>query len=158
MLTGGPRTAYGRRCKRQAMQQAEVTEIDHLIATHYHQDHYGGIPDLSRLVTIKHFYDHGKMTAMAEDEKFAERYAAYQSAAKGQTTALKPGDTIPLKATTGTPPVKLLCVASNAGVISGKGKSRQPCVRIGQTAGGHEREWAKRCAAVKLGRIRISQP
>jgi beta-lactamase superfamily II metal-dependent hydrolase len=112
---------------RQAMQQAGVTEIDHLVATHYHQDHYGGIPDLSRLVTIKHFYDHGKMTSMTEDEQFAERYAAYQSAAKGQTTALKPGDTIPLKTAAGAPPLKLLCVAANAEVISGKSSANPEC-------------------------------
>ena len=115
---------------RQAMQQAGVTEIDHLVATHYHQDHYGGIPDLSRLVTIKRFYDHGKMTAMAEDPQFAERYAAYQSAAKGQTTTLKPGDTIPLKTAAGAPPVKLLCVAANAEVISGKSSANPACASV----------------------------
>ena len=112
---------------RQAMQQAGVTEIDHLVATHYHQDHYGGIPDLSRLVTVKRFYDHGKMTAMTEDAQFAARYAAYQSAAKGQTTALKPGDTIQLKTAAGAPPLKLLCVAANAGVISGKSSANPEC-------------------------------
>lgn len=113
----------------QAMQQAGVTEIDHLVATHYHQDHYGGIPDLSRVVTIKHFYDHGKMTSLAEDAQFAERYAAYQAAAKGQTTALKPGDIIPLKTAAGTPPLKLLCVAANAEVISGKSSANRECTQ-----------------------------
>jgi beta-lactamase superfamily II metal-dependent hydrolase len=112
---------------RQAMQQAGVTEIDHLVATHYHQDHYGGIPDLSRLITVKRFYDHGKMTAMTEDAQFAARYAAYQSAAKGQTTALKPGDTIQLKTAAGAPPLKLLCVAANAEVISGKSSANPEC-------------------------------
>ena len=115
---------------RQAMQQAGVTEIDHLVATHYHQDHYGGIPDLSRVVTIKRFYDHGKMTAMTEDPQFAARYAAYQSAAKGQTTALKPGDTIPLKTVAGAPPLKLLCVAANAEVISGKSSANPQCASV----------------------------
>lgn len=114
----------------QAMQQAGITEIDHLIATHYHMDHYGGIPDLSRLVTIKHYYDHGKMTSMTEDAQFAERYAAYQSAAKGQTTTLKPGDTIPLKTSAGAPPLKLLCVASNAEVISGQSRANPECATV----------------------------
>lgn len=112
---------------RQAMQQAGVTGIDHLIATHYHRDHYGGIPDLRRLVTIKRFYDHGKMTSMTEDAQFAERYAAYQSAAKGQTTTLKSGDTISLKNAAGAPPLKLLCVAANAEVISGKSSANPEC-------------------------------
>ena len=76
LIDAGWPDANGRDAKRiqQAMQQAGITTIDHLVATHYHQDHYGGIPDLSRLVTVKRFYDHGKMTSMTEDPKFAERY------------------------------------------------------------------------------------
>ncbi len=111
----------GRDAKRvqQAMQQAGITTIDHLIASHYHQDHYGAIPELAKLVPIKHFYDHGKLDALSEDDKFAERYAAYQAAANGQTTALKPGDTIRLKTAPGTAPIKLLCVAANSQVIGG---------------------------------------
>jgi beta-lactamase superfamily II metal-dependent hydrolase len=104
---------------REAMRQAGISAIDHLISTHYHMDHYGGVPELSRLVTIRHFYDHGKMDALSEDSQFAERYAAYQSAARGRSTALKPGDTIPLKSAPGSTPMKLLCVAANAGVIDG---------------------------------------
>jgi hypothetical protein len=112
------------------MQEAGVTAIDHLVATHYHRDHYGGIPDLSRLVTIKRFYDHGKMTSMAEDSQFAERYAAYQAAAKGQTTTLRPGDAIALKTAAGAPPVKLLCVAANSEVITGASRANPECASV----------------------------
>jgi len=104
----------------QAMQQAGVSVLDHLVASHYHRDHYGGIPELGRLVTIRNFYDHGPLAALAEDAQFAERYAAYQAATKGRSTILKPGDTIPLKAAAGSPPLVLLCVAANAEVIHGK--------------------------------------
>jgi competence protein ComEC len=116
---GWPNTD-GRDAKRiqEAMQQAGVAAIDHLVVTHYHQDHYGGVPDLSRLITVKRFYDHGKMTVMTEDPKFAERYGAYQQAAKNQTTTLKPGDTIQLKKAAGTPTLKLLAVAADSKVIS----------------------------------------
>ena len=111
----------------QAMQQAGVTAIDHLVASHYHRDHYGGIPELSRLVTIRNFYDHGPLAALAEDPQFAERYAAYQAAAKGHSTILKPGDTIPLKTAAGTPSLTLLCVAANAEVIRGKSPANAEC-------------------------------
>lgn len=119
----------GRDAKRiqRAMQQAGVTAIDHLITSHYHQDHYGGVPEISRLVPVRHFYDHGKMTSLSEDPQFAERYGAYQSAAKGETTALKPGDTISLKAAAGTPPIKLLCVAANSQAIKGKSDANTEC-------------------------------
>jgi hypothetical protein len=128
LIDAGWADVDGRDAKRiqQAMQQAGITAIDHLVATHYHQDHYGGIPDLSRLVTVKRFYDHGEMASMAEDPKFAERYGAYQAAAKNQTTTLKPGDTIQLKTAAGTPPLKILCVAANSEVINSKKSSANP--------------------------------
>lgn len=111
----------------QAMQRAGVTVIDHLVASHYHRDHYGGIPELSRLVIIRNFYDHGPLAALAEDPQFAERYAAYQAAAKGRISILKPGDTIPLKTAAGTPSLKLLCVAANAEVIRGESPANAEC-------------------------------
>lgn len=111
---------------RQAMKQAGITAIDHLVVTHYHKDHYGGVPELARLVPIKQFYDHGKMTSLADDPQFAERYGAYQAAAKGQTTTLKPGDTIPLKTAAGAPPIKLLCMAARGAAPSGAGASANP--------------------------------
>lgn len=110
----------------QAMQQAGVTAIDHLVTSHYHQDHYGGVPELARRVTIKRFYDHGPMTALMDDPQFADRYAAYRAAAKNQTTTLKPGATIPLKTARGTPPVKLLCVAAHGTVIGSKAARANP--------------------------------
>ncbi len=128
LIDAGWSDVDGRDAKRiqRVMQQAGITAIDHLVASHYHQDHYGGIPDLSRVVTVKHYYDHGKMDSMTEDPKFAERYGAYQAAANKQTTALKPGDTIQLKAAPGTPPLKLLCVAANSEVIGGQKAGANP--------------------------------
>ena len=116
LIDAGWDGAGGRDAKRiqEAMQLAGVTAIDHLIVTHYHRDHYGGVPELSRLVTIKRFYDRGKMTALGEDPQFAERYGAYQAAANNETITLRAGDRISLKNVDGLPPLSLLCVAANA--------------------------------------------
>ena len=111
----------------QAMRQAGITTIDHLVTTHYHRDHYGGVPELAALVPISRFYDHGKMASLTDDPQFVERYGAYQMAAKGQTTTLKPGDTIPLKTAAGAPPIKLLCVAAHAAVIGGGSNANPAC-------------------------------
>jgi competence protein ComEC len=120
----------GRDAKRiqRAMEQAGVVQVDHMIMTHYHTDHYGGIPPLAALVPIKHFYDHGKMTSLDEDPDFSKQYAAYQAATSGQTTTLKPGDVIALKAAAAGPNIKLLCVAGAGQVIGGKpGPLNQRC-------------------------------
>jgi beta-lactamase superfamily II metal-dependent hydrolase len=113
---------------RQAMQQAGITAIDHLVATHYHTDHYGGIPELARLVPIKRFYDHGPVSSLPEDKNFPQMYAAYRAAAKDQTITLKPGDTIQLKKAPGTPTVRLRCLAASGEVIGGaKTKPNPEC-------------------------------
>ena len=103
-----------------ALDRRGLTAIDHLVITHYHTDHYGGVPQLAALVPIKHFYDHGPMSELSEDAGFAKMYAAYRAAAKDATTALTPGATIALKQS-GGPKVSLTVVAAAGEVIAGKG-------------------------------------
>ena len=104
----------GRDAKRieDAMQAANITQIDHLIITHYHTDHYGGVPELAKRVKIGKFYDHGPMESLQEDRTFAEKYAAYKAAAGGKTITLNPGDTIALKQAAGTPKISLEVLAA----------------------------------------------
>ena len=101
-----------------ALDKHGLTAIDHLVITHYHTDHYGGVPQLAALVPIKHFYDHGPMSALPEDRNFAQLYGAYRAAAKDTTTTLKPGDTIALKQGTG-PKLTLTVVAADGQAICG---------------------------------------
>jgi competence protein ComEC len=73
---------------------AGVKQIDHMFLTHYHGDHYGSMPELSKRIPIRHFYDHGQS---AEKERpnvatFLEAYAGIVS--KGLRTVVKPGDKI----------------------------------------------------------------
>jgi competence protein ComEC len=120
----------GRDAKRiqKAMKSAGIERIDHLVATHYHTDHYGGIPELAKLVKIDKFYDHGPLASLDEDKGFAEKYAAYQSVTKGKSITLKPGSAIELKSAAGTSPVSLKCLAARADIISGKkGAANQEC-------------------------------
>src|SRR6185369_12850642 len=43
-----------------AMRDAGITRIDHLLVTHYHMDHVGGVPELAKRVPIGEFLDHGE--------------------------------------------------------------------------------------------------
>jgi beta-lactamase superfamily II metal-dependent hydrolase len=112
----------GRDAKRieKAMKEAGVTAIDHLIVTHYHTDHYGGVPELSKLVRINRFYDHGPISSLDEDKDFAAKYAAYRAAARDQTTTLNPGSSIRLKQTRNAPPVFLQVLASRGETVTSK--------------------------------------
>ena len=83
------------------------------------------MPQLAALVPIKHFYDHGPMTALPEDRNFAQMYGAYRAAAKDTTTTLKPGDTIALKQGTG-PKLTLTVVAASGEVVGGAATPANP--------------------------------
>jgi competence protein ComEC len=109
-----------------AMKAAGVTAIDHLIVTHYHTDHYGGVPELAKLVRINRFYDHGTMSSLDEDKDFATKYAAYRAAAKNQTITLNPGSSIRLKQSQNAPPVFLQVLAARGETITSKRATVEP--------------------------------
>jgi beta-lactamase superfamily II metal-dependent hydrolase len=104
-----------------ATQAAGLKQIDHLVITHWHSDHYGGVARLAELIPIKNFYDHGIPEQLAEDPKgFPLLIQAYKTATQGKSKILKPGDELVLKGTDGTPPVKLLCVCAAGEVLPDK--------------------------------------
>jgi len=85
-----------------AAKDAGLTEIDHLLTTHWHGDHFGGMPELVKLIPIKDFMDHGpnaKWPGIGPDlngVKFAQEvYPGIH--ANATHTVLKAGDRIPLR-------------------------------------------------------------
>jgi competence protein ComEC len=77
-----------------ATQDARLTQIDHLIITHWHGDHFGGVAELAKRIPIKHFIDHGAnvQPAPAADDFIAKVYPELY--AKAKHTVVKPGDKI----------------------------------------------------------------
>ena len=80
----------------EAAKDAGLTQIDHLIITHWHGDHFGGLVELAKQIPIKHYYDHGPnvQPGQAADDFLKNVYS--ELIAKAQHTVLKPGDKIPL--------------------------------------------------------------
>jgi beta-lactamase superfamily II metal-dependent hydrolase len=76
-----------------AMRDAGITRIDHLLITHFHVDHVGGVPSLVKRVPIGEFLDHGPNR---EDSDITRHdYAAYLKAIEGKPRRIvHPGDTI----------------------------------------------------------------
>lgn len=79
-----------------AASAAGVTQIHHLITTHWHGDHYGGLAELASRIPIRHFIDHGPNVQPNEaTDRFLETmYPALY--AKAKHTVVRPGDTIPV--------------------------------------------------------------
>jgi competence protein ComEC len=108
-----------------ALDRRGLKGIDHLIMSHYHVDHFGGIPQLAQVVPVVRFYDHGAMTELQEDKQFPERYAAYRAAAKDKTITLKPGSTIDLKQVSG-PKLTLTVLAARGAIVGGASTLQNP--------------------------------
>src|SRR3954470_16634279 len=66
--------ANGRDAKRimTVARDAGVSHIEYLMVTHFHNDHDGGVPELSRLIPIRNFIDYGE--AIEKGKKVQEPY------------------------------------------------------------------------------------
>jgi beta-lactamase superfamily II metal-dependent hydrolase len=103
-----------------AARHAGVRRIDHLITTHWHMDHYGGLGQLAKLMPVDHFYDHGIPDQFPEDTaNFPRLIAAYRAAGGGHSQTLKPGDEVPLRQDPNgrLPRISLRCFAANGHVL-----------------------------------------
>jgi len=78
-----------------AIKDAGLTQIDHLILTHYHGDHFGGMAELARQIPIKEFIDHGRNVQEGVGADW-ERDVYPKLYANAKHTVVKPGDRIQL--------------------------------------------------------------
>jgi len=69
-----------------------LTRIDHVVISHWHGDHVGGLPALAKLLPLGTFYDHGD----GVEESDRPLYEGYKAIAGTHRRIVKPGDTIPL--------------------------------------------------------------
>jgi competence protein ComEC len=77
-----------------AIKDAGVQQIDHLIITHWHGDHFGGLAELAPKIPIREFIDHGPNVQPGElADTFLEKTYP-QLYAKAKHTVAKPGDKI----------------------------------------------------------------
>ena len=126
----GPRDADRIRA---AAQAAGLDAIDALILTHWHSDHYGGVPDLAAKLPVGRYYHHGIPESLPEDRQFPFRIGAFKRAAEGKDRVLKAGDAVPLKQFVGGPAVNLDCLCGSGEVVPDK-----PGAPINPIAAGHK--------------------
>jgi competence protein ComEC len=77
-----------------AVRDAQLSQIDHLITTHWHGDHYGGLAELAARIPIRDFIDHGPnvQPAPAVDEFLQNTYPRLYAGATH--VVARPGDRI----------------------------------------------------------------
>lgn len=79
-----------------AVKDAGLTEINHLITTHWHDDHFGAMAEVANRIPIRHYIDHGPsvQSQPASDVFLRDTYPALYGKAK--RTIARPGDRIPI--------------------------------------------------------------
>ncbi|MEE2637614.1 MAG: MBL fold metallo-hydrolase [Acidobacteriota bacterium] len=78
-----------------AAADAGVSQIDHLVVTHFHGDHMGGSHQLAERLSIQNFVDHGVTVDTGDRQVTAfEHYAELR---RGSHRAVKPGDNLGLE-------------------------------------------------------------
>lgn len=91
---GGPAAARDADRIQAASKDAGLSQIDHLITTHWHGDHFGGMAEVASRIPIREFIDHGGnvQAAAATDDFLQKTYPTLY--VKAKHTVVKPGDKI----------------------------------------------------------------
>ena len=110
---------------------AGCDHLDHLVTTHWHMDHYGGVGGLSKRVRIDHFWDRGipDPNVPGGDKKnypdgpttVDAMGVAYHEASAGKRGILHAGQTLPLRGS-----IKTLVLASGGETITPKPNEKRP--------------------------------
>ena len=85
-----------------AARDAGVSQIDYLLITHFHTDHFGGVSELAQLMPLRGFVDHGTPHPHASETSSETRdafalYAALRSKGNAPHIEPHPGDRLPLE-------------------------------------------------------------
>ena len=93
---------------------AGLKQIDHMVTTHYHIDHFGGAAELAALIPIRNVYNNGDFASGRE--KPSKEYLEFKTEKR---IVLNPGDEIPLKPSDdkSAPPLHLRCLAARQTII-----------------------------------------
>jgi competence protein ComEC len=91
-----------------AAKKAGLSKIDHVVISHWHGDHVGGLEALSKLIPLGKYYDHGDAVEAADKA----RHDGYVALAGANRTILRAGDSIALG------PVQVRVLVSEGPVIA----------------------------------------
>ncbi|RDC63024.1 ComEC/Rec2 family competence protein [Adhaeribacter pallidiroseus] len=95
--SGNPGNRDADRIYQVAKNVAGLKQIDHLITTHWHIDHYGGAAELAKKMPIIEVHDKGIPDNLAEDKEFATRIEAYRTMAVKKRSRLRENQVLNLK-------------------------------------------------------------
>jgi beta-lactamase superfamily II metal-dependent hydrolase len=115
--TGNPGGRDPQRIQKVATEIAGLKRIDHVVITHFHVDHFGGLAELAALMPVGTLYDkgitEGSPDGKAQDLRWTLASRPYRDAKVEKRVTLAAGDVVPLKQTEGSPKISLKCLGAN---------------------------------------------
>lgn len=129
--TGNPGGRDARRIHQIATEVAGLKRIDHVVITHFHIDHFGGLAELADLLPVGTLYDKGLTEASpdgnAKDTRWPLLSKPYREAKVGKRVTIKAGDLIPLTQpqVPGHPKLELRVLCANQKTVSPRPEQRR---------------------------------
>ena len=137
--TGNPGHRDPDRIVQTATREAGLRQLDHVIITHYHTDHFGGAATLATVLPIKHLHDNGIFEGIVDrpDKPYLELKA-------GRRSVVSPGDVIAEEAADDNGAAALsVRMSGHATEIrrrAGRRRAHAGLCRGGPQAGRHDRQ------------------
>lgn len=129
--TGNPGGRDAKRIHKIATEVAGLKRIDHVVITHFHIDHFGGLAELADLMPIGALYDKGLTVTSpdgnAKDTRWPLMSKPYREAKVEKRVTIKAGDLVPLKqpAVPGNPKLELRILCANQKVVAPRPDQRR---------------------------------
>jgi beta-lactamase superfamily II metal-dependent hydrolase len=103
--------------------RAGLKKLDHVVVTHFHVDHYGGLASLVKLIPVGTLHDHDLTTAPREDSQ-SKGFDGYKAAAVEARSVVKPGERLALKQSKGAAALSFELLGAREQFASAKGAKK----------------------------------
>ena len=138
-----------------AAKKANISKIDYVLITHFHNDHVGGLPQLVARIPVGTIIDHGdnRESTDAPTVQVWQAYQALLADKKFKRMTVKPGDSLPIRG------IQATVLSSDGAIIdralSGMGQENAACKNSEQFPADRTENIRSLGILVTFGKLRI---